>query len=79
MAHAPQRSFLGCDGLFLAFDAGLLVVLSFAQFSEYARLFTQLFETSNGTLDGFVFSDSNSRHGSHHPQSNQSHFRGIQF
>jgi hypothetical protein len=62
MTHAPHRSFLGCDGFFLSLDTGLFVVLSFTQFSEYARLFAQLFEAANGTLDRFIFSDSNSSH-----------------
>ena len=79
MTHAPQRSFLGCDGFFLSLDAGLFVVLSFTQFGEYARLFAQFFETANGTLDGFVFSDSNSSHKSHHPQSSRTLFEVANF
>lgn len=74
MTHAPQRSFLGCNSFFLSLDAGLFVVLSFTQLGEYARLFAQFFETANGTLDGFVFSDSNSSHKSHHPQSSRTLF-----
>ena len=74
MTHASQRSFLGCNSFFLSLDARLFVVLSFTQFGEYARLFAQLFETANGALDGFVFSDSNSSHKSHHPQSSRTLF-----
>src|SRR5262245_55228133 len=69
MTHAPHRSFLGCNSFFLSLDTRLFVVLSFTQLGEYTRLFAQFFETANGTLDGFVFSDSNSSHNSHHPQS----------
>lgn len=79
MTHAPQRSFLGCNSFFLSLDAGLFVVLSFTQLGEYARLFAQFFETANGTLDGFVFSDSNSSHKSHHPQSSRTPFEVANF
>ena len=79
MTHASQRSFLGCNSFFLSLDARLFVVLSFTQFGEYARLFAQLFETANGALDGFVFSDSNSSHKSHHPQSSRTLFEVANF
>jgi hypothetical protein len=74
MTHAAHRSFLGRDGFFLSLDAGLFVVFSFTQFGEYTRLFAQFFETANGTFYGFVFSDSNSSHDSHHPQSSLAPF-----
>ena len=48
MTDPSHRSFLSCDGLFLSLDAGLFVVLSLAQFGEYARLFAQFFEAANG-------------------------------
>src|SRR5262245_60529505 len=71
MPYAPHRSFLGCNSLFLSLDAGLFVMLAFAQLREYTRLLAQFFEAANRTLDGFVFSDSNSSHNSHHPQSSR--------
>src|SRR5262245_52649326 len=79
MTHAPHRPFLGCNGFFLPLDAGLFIVFSFAQLGEYARLFAEFFETANGTLDGFVFSDSNSSHNSHHPQSSDPLFAVVNF
>jgi hypothetical protein len=63
MASRPaQRSFFGCDGFFLALDAGLLVMLALAQLGQNAGLFAQLFEAPNSALDGFVFSYAYSGH-----------------
>jgi hypothetical protein len=62
MTDPSHRSFLSRDGLFLSLDAGFFVVLSLAQFGEYARLFAQFFEAANGAFYGFVLSDSNSSH-----------------
>ena len=67
MTHPAQRAFFRGDGFFLALYAGLFIMFALAQLRKDTGLFAQLFEASNGTLDGFVFSDSHSRHKMHSP------------
>src|SRR5258706_7143190 len=59
---APQGSLLRRDGLLLALDAGLFVMLALTQLGQDAGLLAQLFKAPDGAFDGFVVSDSYSRH-----------------
>jgi hypothetical protein len=79
MTHAPHRSFF-CSNCFLLFlHAGFFVMFPLTQFGQYSRLLTELFEASNSTLDGFVFSNSNSGHKSNSPPITSGHrfFRAL--
>ena len=62
MTHAPHRSFLGRDRLFLPLHAGLFVMLTLTQLGKYACFLAQLFEASDSAFNRFVFSNSHSRH-----------------
>lgn len=62
VAHAPQCSFFGGDRLFLPLNAGFFVVFALTQLGQNARFFAELFEATDSTLNGFVFSNSDSGH-----------------
>ncbi len=62
MTHAPQGALFRGDGFFLLLDAGFFVMFTFSKLGKNTGLFTQLLESPNGALDGFVFSYSDSGH-----------------
>ena len=57
----------GRDGLSLFLDARLLIVLTFAQLGENARLLALLFKTPHGGFEGFSFFDFYTWHGMDRP------------
>ena len=62
MANATQRPLFCRYGFFLPLDAGLFVMFAFAQLRQDTCLFAKFFKSSDRTFNGFVFSDSHSRH-----------------
>src|SRR6266702_5268170 len=62
LAQLLDGALLGGEGLLLALDARLLVVLALADLREDAGLLALLLETLHGVLEGFAILDSHSGH-----------------